>query len=408
MARIESPFAQPLLLAAVVAVGLNLRPFLTGVGPLAGEISADTGLGLQGMALVTLLPMLMMGAFAFAGPSLEGSVGARRAVVGALAVLALGSFLRLFVTTGWAMLGTAVLLGLGVAIVQAVFPGVIKRQFPRQLAVVTGLYSGMMMGGGALGAQLAPIVAGASGSWRIALAWLAAPALLAVVMAARLLPPDGPRVAAQRPALDLLRRPRAWLLMACFGLVNGGYASVVAWLPAAYQAHGWSGAASGGLLAVLAVAQAVAALMMPVLVRRRMDRRPWIWLALAMQATGYAGIALAPETAPVAWAVLLGAGLGGCFALTLVVALDHLPEPNAAGALAALMQGGGFLIAATAPWVVAVLHDATGGFPAGWLLHLGTVMLVAVLTTRLAPAGYARAMRPAGPSRDPQPLGGHA
>ena len=52
--------AEPLLLAVVIVVGLNLRPFLTGVGPIAAEVSADTGLGLQGMALLTLLPMLLM------------------------------------------------------------------------------------------------------------------------------------------------------------------------------------------------------------------------------------------------------------------------------------------------------------------------------------------------------------
>ena len=45
----------------------------------------------------------------------------------------------------------------------------------------------------------------------------------------------------------MLRRPRTWLLMACFGLVNGGYASVVAWLAPFYQSHGWSAASSAAV-----------------------------------------------------------------------------------------------------------------------------------------------------------------
>ena len=44
-----------LQLAVVALVGLNLRPFITGVGPLAADLSAQTGLGLQGMALLTLV-----------------------------------------------------------------------------------------------------------------------------------------------------------------------------------------------------------------------------------------------------------------------------------------------------------------------------------------------------------------
>src|SRR5690606_28626415 len=86
-----------------------------------------------------------------------------------------------------------------------------------------------------------------------------------------------------------------------------------------------------------------------------------------------------------------------CFALLLIVALDHLPDPAQAGALSALMQGGGFLIAATPAWIVAVLHDATGGYEAGWMGHLAAVLIVAILILRFSPGRYAAAMRaPAG------------
>lgn len=85
-------------------------------------------------------------------------------------------------------------------------------------------------------------------------------------------------------------------------------------------------------------------------------------------------------------------GLGGCFALTMLVALDHLPDPARAGALAALMQGGGFPLAAIAPWVVALLHESTGGFRAGWAMHLASVAFVACLTIRLAPRSYGPAL----------------
>ena len=52
-----------------------------------------------------------------------------------------------------------------------------------------GLYSSMLMAGGALGAAVAAGGA-ASGDWRIGLAWMAVPALLALALAARNLPPD--------------------------------------------------------------------------------------------------------------------------------------------------------------------------------------------------------------------------
>jgi CP family cyanate transporter-like MFS transporter len=384
-----------LLLAAIVLVGLNLRPFITGIGPLAADIGAQTGLGLQGIALLTLVPMLLMGVLAFAGPSLQLRLGVRRSIIAALAILAVASLLRLFVSTGWQMVGTAALLGLAAAIVQAMFPGVIKQHFPRHVGVMMGLYSAMLMGGGALGAQLAPLIATAAGDWHAGLAWMALPAVLALWLVACSLPEDAQGNTRTNSALALLRRARTWRLMACFGLVNGGYSTAVAWLAPSYQGLGWTAAASGSLLAVMAVCQAFAALLLPILAGRGQDRRPWLWLTLAMQAIGFAALALRPEAAPFLWVAVLGAGLGGCFALSMIVALDHLPDPAEAGTLSALMQGGGFLIAAMPPWIVAILHDLTGGFMAGWMLHLLCAEIVATLYLRVSPASYARFMRPA-------------
>jgi CP family cyanate transporter-like MFS transporter len=253
-----------------------------------------------------------------------------------------------------------------------------------------GLYSAALMGGGAVGAQVAPLVATATGSWRAGLARMAVPAALALGLAACCLPRDAVATQGGARTSALLRRPRVWLLMVCFGLVNGGYSTVVAWLAPFYQEHAWSIATSGSLLAIMAISQALAALLLPMLARRR-NLRPW--LTLAMQAAGFAALAFRPEAAPLASAILLGAGLGGCFALSMIVALDHLPDPAEAGALSALMQGGGFLITPPPPWIVAVLHDVTGSFVAGWVLHLISVAIVAILYGRVTPASYARAMR---------------
>ncbi len=390
-----APARQGLWLAVVVLTALNLRPFLTAIGPLARDIAAATGLDLRGMAWLTLLPMLLMGLGAWCGPALQQRLGARRVLLGALAVLALGSALRAWAPGGAALIATAALCGLGVAFVQAVFPGVIKRQFPGHVAPVMGLYSAALMGGGALGAQLTPLAA-QGGDSRGALAWWALPVLAALLLAWRALPRTSRFPAHHNGASAtrwMLQRPRTWLLMLCFGLVNGGYASVVAWLAPFYQLHGWSPADSGGLVALLSLAQAAMALLLPLLAARQRDRRPWLWLTLALQATGFAALVLWPDAAPRTWAVLLGMGLGGSFALTMVVVLDHLPEPAQAGALSALMQGGGFLLAALAPWVMATLHGASGSFGAGWLMHLGCVALVAVLTVRFAPQRYAQVMR---------------
>jgi CP family cyanate transporter-like MFS transporter len=383
-----------ILIATTALIGLNLRPFITSIGPLAGSIRDHTGLGLQGMALLTLVPMLLMGTLAFVGPFLESAIGARRSVVLALLVICGGYALRMLAWSGWTLIATSAIIGLGVAVVQAVFPGIIKRKFANHVGPMVGLYSAMLMGGGALGALVSPAVAGATGSWTAGLACFALPALIATILSMVFLPADVHLRPGRYMARTLLTRARTWLLMACFGLVNGGYSSVVAWLAPAYQEQGWSPPASAGLLAILAVSQAFAALTLPLLARRRLDRRSWLWLTLSMQAIGFAGLAFAPGLAPHTLAAILGAGLGGCFALSLIVALDHLANPAQAGALAALMQGGGFIIAAVPAWLVAALHDLTGSYLPGWCWHLACVSVVAGLTIRFAPEMYSQVMPP--------------
>ncbi|PRH87601.1 MFS transporter [Labrys okinawensis] len=403
-ARLPASSSSLVLLSLVVLIGLNLRPFLTGPGPLLPGIQADTGLGYGGIAMLTLLPMLLMGLGAFLVPGLQARIGTRRGMLWALILLLLGSLLRLWSPDGLSLILTAALCGAGVAFIQAAFPGLIKQGFPHKVAAATGLYSAMIMGGGAAGAQLTPILAHGGQDWRTALAWLALPVAIALLLAWRVLA-DGRTTRPDRGLVSrLLRRPRSWQLMACFGLVNGGYSSMVAWLAPYMQGRGWGVAQSGSLVAIMAAAQAVAALILPILAARSGDRRPWLFLTLAMQAAGFGGLAFLPGTQPWLWIMLGGAGLGGCFSLCLITALDHLPRPEDAGALAALMQGGGFLLAGLAPLAVALLQGWSGSFAEGWVMHLAWVAAAALIATRFDPAGYAAAM---GADEKPAIAAGH-
>ncbi|OXY82183.1 cyanate transporter [Oceanimonas doudoroffii] len=384
-------YGQGAMLLLVVLVGLNLRPFITGPGPVMEMIRTGTGLSYVGMSLITLLPFLLMGVGAFVSPHLQARWGTRRGLLTALALLMLGSGLRLVVPNGTALLFTALLCGMGVAFVQSVFPGIIKQQFAGRMAMVTGLYSAMIMGGGAFGAQLTPWLAGSEHHWQQALAWLALPVALAWLCAHRVLTEQGGKRPEPGLAKRLLARPRTWQLMLCFGLVNAGYSTMVTWLAPYYQQLGWSAASSAGLVSAMAVAQAIAAVGITLLARGQ-DRRPWLWLTLLLQLTGFAGLLLQPELAPWLWVAVCGMGLGGNFSMSLVTALDHLPQPQQAGVLTALMQGGGFLLAALGPLVVSLLLERTGTFAAGWTLHLGLVSLVLLTTLRFNPRHYGQAM----------------
>ncbi|WP_231973362.1 cyanate transporter [Variovorax sp. HW608] len=380
----------------VVLIAINLRAFLTSTSPLLDEIRAETGLGFRGASMLTMLPMLAMGLMSLIGVSLGGRIGARAGVLCGLAAIAVACGGRLFAEDAAWLLASAALAGVGVGLVQALMPGVVKRGYPAHTGMAMGLYSAALMGGGGLGAIGAPWLAHASGDWHAALAIWALPALLAAVIWAC----SRSDAAATGAAMDsetrngwrqCLRNPRAWLLACYFGLVNGGYTSLVAWLPQFYAAKGRDAAHSGSMLTWMTVAQLVSALLVPVLARRHRDLRPWLVAMLVLQISGFAALALDAPMAVSAVGVL-GFGLGGAFALCMALALDHLPHPEQAGALAAFMQGVGFMVAALAPLATGWMREHAGGFEASWT-YLGVVaMLLLPVTWRLDPRSYARAV----------------
>lgn len=391
------------LLVLVVLIGLNLRPFLTAIGPLAGQIDGRLALGMDRLAWVTLLPLLLIGVGVLCTPTLLRLASPRRLLAAALLLLAGGSALRFDLTSGALLIGSAALCGLGSALVQGVLPGLIKGAFARRVPLVMGIFSACMMGGGALGAILSPRLASQL-DWSRVLALWGLPVLLALGWLAWRV-----RLPSARPPVSegeqwLIALPRSWLLILCFGIINSGYGIVVAWLAPAYMAQGWSAQQGGELVAWLALAQTLSGLGLPLLAARKVDRRPWMGLAILLQGLGFGGLWLAPSSAPILWCLLCGAGLGGSFSLIMVIALDHLPDPRRAGTLSALMQGFGFMLAATGPWVAARLHALSGDFASAWQWQLGGLALMSLLVLRLNPLHYPRAMRLPAAAQSTSPL----
>ena len=381
------------LLVLVMLIGINLRPFLTAIGPLAGQIDARLALGMDTLAWVTLLPLLLIGVGVLFTPALRTLAGPRPLLAAALLLLALGSALRFDLTSGALLIASAALCGLGSALVQGVLPGLIKQAFANRVPLVMGIFSACMMGGGALGAVLSPQLASQL-DWSRVLALWSLPVLLALGwLGWRVRLPVTPAPPTPEGEQRLLALPRTWLLILCFGIINSGYGIVVAWLAPAYLALGWSAQQGGDLVAWLALAQTLSGLGLPLLAARKEDRRPWMGLAILLQALGFGGLWLAPTSAPILWCMLCGAGLGGSFSLIMVIALDHLPDPRRAGTLSALMQGFGFMLAATGPWVAARLHHLSGDFASAWQWQLGGLVLMSLLVLRLNPLHYPRVMR---------------
>ena len=382
-------FYWPILVVAALA--LTLRPTLTSTGPLLEEIRLSTGIGLQTASLLVVLPMLCMGIYPLLLPWLGKRLSESAWIIGGLLAIALSGLWRLQLSSGTALIISALIGGSGIAIVQSIAPGVVKRWYPQHVPLTMGIYSAFLMAGGGIAATFSPSVAQHYSSWQAGLGvWLILPVFALLMWWFR--PAEATETKQGNGSVNFFKNRRAWLLASYFGLANAGYACMIAFLPTYARGLGWSAQSSGELIGIMTIFQVIGALGAPAFSASQLDRRPWLWFAVGIQILGFAGLILIPESLLLFWAALIGAGLGACFSLTLTVALDHLSDPKLAGALTAFVQGIGFIITAIVPYLAGALHEWQGGFQIIWVMLILTLTGMLAVTIRLNPDRYAAAM----------------
>ncbi|EJF68863.1 putative transporter-like membrane protein [Pseudomonas sp. Ag1] len=382
------------LMISVVLVALNLRPSMAAVGPLLSSIRADVALSFSTASLLTMLPVMAMGLAMFFGMGVAKRFGEHRSIVLSLVVIGLATVSRLFLDSAVELILSAIAAGVGIAMIQALMPALIKSRFSDNVSLFMGLYVTAIMGGAALAASFSPFIQVQTGSWRIGLAIWAVLAVLALVFwyAQRSVLPPLPQAGAG-PQASFFGNRRAWLLAIFFGLGTASYTCVLAWLAPYYVEQGWSEQNAGLLLGFLTAMEVVSGLTTPAIANRRRDKRGVVAVLLVLIIAGFCGLILSPQYLSLLWPCLLGLGIGGLFPMSLILSLDHLDNPRRAGGLTAFVQGIGYLIAGLSPLIAGMIRDQLGSFEWAWWSLTAVVVVMLLIVLRFDPRHYARHIR---------------
>lgn len=382
------------LMISVVLVALNLRPSMAAVGPLLSSIRGDVPLSFSTASLLTMLPVMAMGLAMFFGMGLGKRFGEHRSIVLSLVVIGLATLSRLFLDSAAELILSAIAAGVGIALIQALMPALIKSRFSDNVSLFMGLYVTAIMGGAALAASFSPFIQVQTGSWRMGLAIWAVLAVLALLFwyAQRAALPPLPQ-AGSGPQESFFRNRRAWLLAIFFGLGTASYTCVLAWLAPYYVEQGWSEQNAGLLLGFLTAMEVVSGLITPAIANRRQDKRGVVAVLLVLIIAGFCGLILSPQHLTLLWPCLLGLGIGGLFPMSLILSLDHLDNPRRAGGLTAFVQGIGYLIAGVSPLIAGMIRDQLGSFEWAWWSLTAVVGVMLLIVLRFDPRHYARHIR---------------
>jgi MFS transporter, CP family, cyanate transporter len=372
-----------LLILGIVLLAANLRPALTGVAPLIGQIRADTGMSNGEAGLLTTLPLLAFGLLSPVAPRVARRFGMERVLLAGLLVLVAGILLRWAGAVAALFLGTVV-LGAAIAVANVLLPSLVKREFPEQAGLMTSVYSTSLGISAAFAAGVSVPLAQLAGiGWRGALAVWAIPALLAGVawlpQLGRSDRPADPSPRGSPGVRDLWRSPLAWQVTLFMGLQSLAYYVTLTWLPEILQAEGMGAARAGWMLGLSQAVAIVTMFLAPMIAGRRPSQRGVVVVAVGTSGVGALGLLVAGSTASTLWVVLLGLGQGASFSLALTFFALRSPDPGHAAALSGMAQSVGYLLAAGGPVLFGVLRDVTGAWkvPLALLLTVTVCMMVA-------------------------------
>ncbi|MHC2145517.1 CynX/NimT family MFS transporter [Pseudomonas sp. 210_17 TE3656] len=357
-----------LLLLGLVLVALNLRPALSSMAPLLSQVSDSLGLTASQAGLLTTLPVLCLGLFAPLAPILARRFGSERVILGILLVLAAGIAVRsAFGSTG--VFVGSIMAGASIGVIGVLLPGIVKRDFPKHAGTLTGVYTMALCLGAAMAAgATVPLSEHFGDSWSLGLGFWLIPALLAALI---WLPQARQGHGAHHVAYrvrGLLRDPLAWQVTLYMGLQSSLAYIVFGWLPSILIGRGLSPTQAGLVLSGSVIVQLISSLSAPWLATRGKDQRLAIVVVMLLALAGLFGCLYAPLDGLWGWAVVLGLGQGGTFALALTLIVLRSKDAHVAANLSSMAQGVGYTLASMGPFAVGLVHDLTGGWNAvGWI-----------------------------------------
>ncbi|HVW50232.1 MAG TPA: MFS transporter [Trinickia sp.] len=360
----------PIILAASLAlIAFSLRTPITSVGPILLEAARATHLSAAGASLLTTLPSLCFGLFGPLAPMLARRVGSERALLWMLALLTAGTALRAVPAWQTLYLGQ-VIACFSIGLMNVLMPGVVKRDFPEHVALMTGLYSAAMGAGAAIAAAVtapaANAIAGWLGDgkgdgWAWALTLWAAPVALAMLVWSTQLPPAQTQATqSRRRVRSLWRDSLAWQITLFMGTQSSLAYIVFGWLPTVLRMRGMTAVEAGLMLSLSVVAQAAASLLLPFALARLRDQRAVNVIALALAGVSLLGCFFAPLSTMWGWVLLLGVAQGSSFTLALTVIGLRSRDSDVAAQLSSMAQGIGYLLASSGPFIAGSLLHATG------------------------------------------------
>jgi len=360
------------LIIGIILIATTLRAPFTSVGPLVDLISKDLGINHTLIGLLTTFPLLAFALISPLAPKLSYRLGAERAVFLGTAIVLLGILIRYMPSSYTLFLGT-IILGIGIAISNVLIPSIIKNNFPLQIGIMTGIYSVAMNVFAAVGSGISiPLANIESLGWRGSLVFWSLLLFIALLIWIPQLKKKQPgKNVTTSGATSIWRSKLAWKVTTTMGVQSFIFYSVVTWLPEILIEKGISASTSGWLLSLLQVAGVPVTFVVPIIAAKLKNQRAIILAIFICFVLGFSALLIGSSLLLPVGIVLIGVGTGAAFGLTTMFFILRTRDSFQAAQLSGMAQSIGYLLAATGPLFLGLVHDISGN----WSVAIGVLLV---------------------------------
>ncbi|MDV7352140.1 hypothetical protein R4282_03780 [Rhodococcus oxybenzonivorans] len=369
----------PLLMVAVISASIAVRPPITVIGPLAETVHTSTGLSSTAIGVLTTLPLVVFMLVSAHVSRVARRLGMEVAMAVGFAFVLGGSVIRWVPSIPLMYLGTAV-VAIGLTMPNVLLPGIIRRDFQARIGSMTSLYIALTAGGSGVASFLAlPFAIDLGWGWR---ATIASTGVLAAFAAITWSLVGGKR---HEPAAEILtqtvvwRSRTAWWVALFFSSQTLIFYCVVAWLVPVLITKGLTPTASGAFLGGFSIVGIGSSLLAPNLAARQPSQSTVAAAFGVIQVVGAVGMLVSTGLAAGVFALVLGVGAAGGFAVAFALFGLRAPNHIVSSELAGMAQTVGYGVAAIGPLLFGFLHDLFGN----WNVLLGAFVLLAVFAVAL-------------------------
>ncbi|WP_107950471.1 CynX/NimT family MFS transporter [Lysinibacillus parviboronicapiens] len=378
-------FSMILVVVSIFLVALNMRPAVTGIGPLFNILKASLHVSNTQMSLLTSIPVFCMGLFAPLAVPLQKKLGTKIAIALLIIIVALANGLRFLEENYVLLVVTSFAAGFAITIIGPIVNAYIKEKFPKRFATVVGVYSFGIGTGATLSAALTVSFYNRFNQhWTVALGSWVVLAVIALVFWLLVVRSKQDHLTSQEEmtqgaARNPWKNRRAWTILVYFGLQTSLFFSMMSWLSPMLQDKGFSLVAASSMLTYMSIVQMIGNIVIPMLMEKWPNRITWL---VALGALGIIGfILLWVGTGAMLWVAvfIIGIVLSGLFPIGLLLPLDEARTNEEANSWSSMVLSGGFMMSSIIPILIGYCYDVTGNHAFTYVIFI--VLMLGIITT---------------------------